>query len=50
MAHSIQAFIAARAALDGAGVQCPAALVELPLGLALLAITGELWSWILTGP
>ncbi len=46
MAHSIQALIAAHAALDGAGVQCPAALVELPQGLALLAITRELWSWI----
>ncbi len=46
MAHSIHAFIAPRAAVDGAGLECPAALVRLPQGLTLLPITGELWSSI----
>ncbi len=46
MAHSIHAFIAPRAAFDDLGLGCPAALVDLPQGLALLAITGELWSWL----
>ncbi len=46
MAHNIHAFIAPRAAVDGVGLECAAALVGLPQGLALLPITGELWSWI----
>ncbi len=46
MAHSIQAFIAPRIAFDRLGLGCPAALVELPQGLALLAITEELRSGI----
>ncbi len=46
MAHSIHAFIAPRAAFDDLDLGCPAALVELPQGLALVAITRELWSWI----